>query len=88
MLHRELCKELEARSGVKGYIIERALKHLGPVVVDTLNRGGSVVLGSVGTFTRGKYKAARAYTIKGKTGTSPAHHPMIFKVAGKYKKLP
>ena len=88
MLHRELCKELEKRSGVKGYVIELALKHLGPVILETLNKGGAVVLGEVGAFRRGKFRNEKVRTIKGRTGTMPAHHPVIFSVAGKYKKLP
>lgn len=88
MNNRELCKELGARSGIKGYLIERALKHLGPVIVENLNKGGAVVLSSVGTFKRGKFRYERVSTIKGKTGIVPAHHPVQFKVAGAYKKLP
>ena len=92
MLNDELCAELEKRSGVKGYLVARALVHLGPAVLEVLNKGGAVALGSVGTFKRGKFRQAREPTIKGKhgtkSGTIPAHHPVIFKVAKKFKKLP
>lgn len=92
MNNRELCKELERLSGVKGYLIERALSHLGPVVHDVLGKGGSVFLGSVGSFTRGKYRPAKPYSVKTrqgvKTGITPAFRPVIFKVAGKWKKAP
>lgn len=92
MNNRELCKELERLSGVKGYLLERALSHLGGVVHTTLGRGGWVVLGSVGAFKRGKYRPAKQYTVKTKQGVktviTPAYRPVIFTVAGKYKKMP
>lgn len=92
MNNRELCKELERLSGVRGYLLERALSHLGAVVHDVLGKGGSVVLSSVGTFKRGKYRPPKPYSVKTKqgikTGITPGYRPVIFTVAGKYKKMP
>ena len=85
---RELAKELERRSGVKGYLIERALKSLGPVMHEVLGKGGSVTLSSMGRFYKGKHRSSKTYNLKGGPKTSPAHTPVVFGVAGKYKKLP
>lgn len=92
MNNRELCKELERLSGVKGYLIERALSHLGPVVLDVLGKGGAVVLSSMGTFKRGKYRPPKPYKVKTRQGiregVTPGYRPTIFTIAGKYKKVP
>lgn len=87
MNNRELCKELGERSGIKPYQVERALKHLGAVLLRECGKGGSVVLGSVGMFYVGKPRPERVYDLKGGPKTSPAHTPIAFRMRGKYRKL-